>query len=69
MLENQNERKILILEMACPNKANQIEKRPEKIQNYQQLSCQLPERRPEFTLKVADGNLVLRCKNTTQKRY
>ena len=69
MLENQNERKILILEMACPNKANKIEKRPEKNTNYQQLSCQLPERRPEFTLKVADGNLVLRCKNTTQKRY
>ena len=55
--------------MACPNKANKIEKRPEKNTNYQQLSCQLPERRPEFTLKVADGNLVLRCKNTTQKRY
>ena len=33
-LEDQDERKLLSVDMACPNKANKTEKQAEEIQKY-----------------------------------
>ena len=43
-LEDERKKEINIVDMACPEEGNEIVKRNEKIQKYQQLCFELRER-------------------------
>ena len=45
ILEDNEKKKIYIIDMACPGERNKETKRNEKIQKYQQLSFEIRERR------------------------
>ena len=47
-LEDERKKEINILDMACPAEGSKIVKRNEKIQKYQQLCFELPERRQGY---------------------
>ena len=47
------EKKIIhLVDMACPNEKNFLEKNKEKRQKYQQLAFEVRERRPEYRVGV-----------------
>ena len=51
-LEDTEKKRILVIDMACPNEANKEAKREEKIRKYQQLCFELRERREGYTITV-----------------
>ena len=58
-LEDQETKRIYVIDMACPSKANKTEKRAEKIRKYQQLRFDKRERRPQYMVKI--GPTVIGC--------
>ena len=54
------ERKVIhLVDMACPNVKNVLEKNKEKRQKYQQLVFEVKERRPEYKVEVIP--IVIGC--------
>ena len=53
ILETREDRKILICDMACPQRQNMDMKRMEKLTKYRQLAFEMRERRPGYVIKVA----------------
>ena len=47
MIENDQEKKLWIVDMACPNEKNICDKHREKLTKYQQLAFEMREKRPE----------------------
>ena len=52
MLEDQDEQKLLSVDLWCPNEDNKTEKQAGEIQKYKQLPNKLQKRCPEFMVKV-----------------
>ena len=51
-LEDRIEKKIMIIDMACPNESNKEKKRQEKMRKYQQLCYEIRERRDGYKVKI-----------------
>ena len=51
-LEDRIEKKIMIIDMACPNEWNKEKKREEKMRKYQQLCYEIRERRDGYKVKI-----------------
>ena len=51
-LEDRIEKKIMIIDMACPNESNKEKKREEKMRKYQQLCYEIRERRDGYKVKI-----------------
>ena len=51
-LEDTAKKRILLIDMACPNESNKEAKREEKMRKYQQLRFELRERRQGYTVIV-----------------
>ena len=58
-IEDKNSKKILLIDMACPNENNIAEKRREKLTKYQQLAFEIRERRPGFEVTIVP--IVIGC--------
>ena len=73
ILEYTNEKKIWIVDMACPNEKNITSKYNEKLQKYQQLAFEIRERRPGFWVYILPvvigclGGGMERCKDQVSK--
>ena len=52
MIENDEEKKLWIKDMACPNGKNIGEKHREKLTKYQQLAFEMREKRPEYRVEM-----------------
>ena len=52
ILEEKDEKKIWICDMACPQQRNLEKKRDEKRTNYRQLAFEMRERRPEYFITI-----------------
>ena len=65
-LEDRIEKKIMIIDMACPNESNKEKKREEKMRKYQQLCYEIRERRDGYCLKTRKtcNGYVEKCKKT-----
>ena len=48
IIENDEGKKLWIVDMACPNEKNIGEKHREKLTKYQQLAFEMREKRPEY---------------------
>ena len=51
-LEDRIGKKIMIIDMACPNESNKEKKRGEKMRKYQQLCYEIRERRDGYKVKI-----------------
>ena len=51
-LENKNEKKIWIVDMACPMEMNLEKKVGEKLKNYKQLAFETREKRPNWDVRI-----------------
>lgn len=51
-IEMREEKKIWLIDMACPSEYNVEEKHQEKLQKYQQLAFEIRERRPGYEVKI-----------------
>ena len=52
MIENDEEKKLWIVDMAYPNEKNIGEKHREKLTEYQQLAFEMREKIPEYTVEI-----------------
>ena len=52
MIENDEEKKLWIVDMACLDEKNIGEKRREKLTKYQQLAFDMEEKRPEYRVEI-----------------
>ena len=59
MIENDEEKKLWIVDMACPNEKNIGEKHREKLTKYQQLAFEMREKRPEYRVEIVP--IVIGC--------
>ena len=59
MIENDEEKKLWIVDMACPNEKNIGEKHREKLSKYQQLAFEMREKRPEYRVEIVP--IVIGC--------
>ena len=59
MIENDDEKKLWIVDMACPNEKNIGEKHREKLTKYQQLAFEIREKRPEYRVEILP--IVIGC--------
>ena len=59
MIENDEEKKLWIVDMACPNEKNIGEKHREKLTKYQQLAFVMREKRPEYRVEIVP--IVIGC--------
>ena len=59
MIENDDEKKLWIVHMACPNENSIGEKYREKLKKYQELAFEMREKRPEY--RVAIVPIVTGC--------
>ena len=59
MIENDEEKKLWIVDMAYPNEKNIGEKHREKLTKYQQLAFEMREKRPEFRVEIVP--IVIGC--------
>ena len=59
MTENDEEKKLWIVDMACPNEKNIGEKHREKLSKYQQLAFEMREKRPEYRVEIVP--IVIGC--------
>ena len=65
-LEDRIEKKIMIIDMACPNESNKEKKREEKVKKYQQLCYEIRERRDGYKMKIIP--VVIGCLGGGMKR-
>ena len=66
MLEDRIEKKIMIIDMACPNESNKEKKREEKMRKYQQLCYEIRERRDGYKVKIIP--VVIGCLGRGMKK-
>ena len=59
ILEENDEKRIWIVDMACPMERNIEKKKLEKLTKYQQLAFELREKRPNYIIKIVP--LILGC--------
>ena len=59
MIENDDEKKFWIVDMACPNEMYIGEKHHEKLTKYQQLAFEIREERPEYRVEIVP--IVIGC--------
>ena len=59
MIENDEEKKLWIVDRACPNEKNIGEKHREKLSKYQQLAFEMREKRPEYRVEMVP--IVIGC--------
>ena len=59
MIENDEQKKLWIVDMACPNEKNISEKYREKLTKYQQLAFVMREKRPEYRVETVP--IVIGC--------
>ena len=59
LIENDDEKKLWIVDMACPNEKNICEKYHEKLSKYQQLALEMREKRPEYRVEIVP--IVIDC--------
>ena len=59
MIENDEEKKLWIVDMVCPNEKNIGEKHHEKVTKYQQLTFEMREKRPEYRVEIVP--IVIGC--------
>ena len=59
MIENDEEKKLSIVDMVCPNEKNISEKHHEKLSKYQQLAFEMREKRPEYRVEIV--SIVIGC--------
>ena len=59
MIENDEEKKLWIVDMACPNEKNIGEKHREKLTKYQQLAFEMREERPQYRVEIVP--IVISC--------
>ena len=59
MIENDEEKKLWIVDMACPDEKNIGEKHCEKLTKYQQLAFKMREKRPEYRVEIVP--IVIGC--------
>ena len=59
IIEENDEKKIWFVDMACPMEKNIEKKNREKLTHYQQLAFELREKRPNYMVKIAP--LILGC--------
>ena len=59
MIENDEEKKLWIVDMACPDEKNIGEKHREKLTKYQQLAFEMREKRPEYRVEIVP--IVVGC--------
>ena len=52
IIENDEEKKLWIMDMACPNEKNIGEKHREKLTKYQQLVFEMREKIPEYRVEI-----------------
>ena len=65
-LKHRIEKKIMIIDMACPNESNKEKKREEKMRKYQQLCYEIRERRDGYKVKIIP--VVIGCLGGGVKR-
>ena len=66
MTENDEEKKLWIVDMACPNGKNIDEKHREKLTKYQQLAFEMLEKRPEYRVEIV--SIVIGCLGAGMKQ-
>ena len=59
MIEIDEEKKLWIVDMACPNEKNIGEKHREKLTNNQQLAFEMQEKRPGYRVEIVP--IVIGC--------
>ena len=59
ILEDNKEKKIFIIDMACPNESNIAKKRREKLDKYQQLAFEIREKRNDYLVEILP--IVIGC--------
>ena len=59
MIENNEQKKLWIMDMACPNEKNIGEKHREKLTKYQQLAFEMREKRPGYRVETVP--IVIGC--------
>ena len=59
ILEDNMEKKIFIIDMACPNESNIAKKRREKLDKYQQLAFEIREKRKDYMVEILP--IVIGC--------
>ena len=52
MIENDEEKKLWIMDKVCPDEKNTGEKHHEKLTKYQQLAFEMREKRPEYRVEI-----------------
>ena len=52
MIENNEEKMLRIVDMACPDEKNISEKHREKLTKDQQLAFEMREKRPEYRVEI-----------------
>ena len=66
MIENDEEKKLWIVDMAYPNEKNIGEKHREKLSKYQQLAFEMREKRPEYRVEIVP--IVIGCLGGVMKQ-
>ena len=59
MIENDEEKTLRIVDMACPDEKNISEKHREKLTKDQQLAFEMREKRPEYRVEIVP--IVIGC--------
>ena len=59
MIENDEEKTLWIMDMACPNEKNISEKHREKLTKYQQLAFEMRQERLEYRVEIVP--IVIGC--------
>ena len=59
MIEDDDEKKVWIVDMACRNEKNIGEKHREKLNKYQQLAFEIREKRPGYRVEIVP--IVIGC--------
>ena len=59
MIEDDDEKKLWVVDMACPNEKNIGEKHREKLNKYQQLAFEIREKRQGYRVEIVP--IVIGC--------